>query len=334
MENDIGAFHLQRSLIYSFHMPFFFLASGFFFKEKTGHNPLLRLKSVFIRRIVPVVFFNGAGIVFFIITSLADDKTIAPEKILFQFMRLVEGYPVFNYVTWFLICLFSVECINTLQHRFLGGNSVYYSVPFFAAAGYYISLYPRAVEEISGIPYNFWYTYSAVTALAFYQSGILFKKHCLNRFSLADTKELLLFLTPLSAIWIVSAILNLPHISGSGGNPVVLVNSLKLGHFAYFYLAAFAGSLSLLILSRLIPVNKTITYFGGHTLILLGLQGIIHAYMNKYLVFSSASDPLLFIATWAMTLLTFFACRPFLGPIDTILRAAIHKLEGITRRTV
>lgn len=329
LERSIGnniVVSFQSTLIYSFHMLFFFFVSGLFFKEKNDEDSILGLKKIFFRRLVPVAFFNLVGLVFFIVTSLASDKPLELKQIILNLLLLIKGFPHYNYITWFLICLYSTECINLIQYRLFGKKAVFYSIPTFAFIGYSVCLHPGVVINIFGIEKNYWFIYSALTAIVFYQCGIVFKHYYLDKLSQANNRKIAYYLVPLLSIWFFCSKLNLPYLKEEGAN-TVLINGLILGNFFYFYLAAFAGSLSLLLVSKLMPTHKTLSYFGCHSLILLGIQGIIYSYIDPHFTLKLPNPYILFLASWTITFFTYISCYPFIKPVDKMIKVTIMKLN-------
>ena len=73
------------------------------------------LKSRAATRLIPVLFFNllslGVFLVVYPPTSKADLKLV-----IFSVLSFARGYPSYNWLMWFLVCLFVVEIL----HFFLG----------------------------------------------------------------------------------------------------------------------------------------------------------------------------------------------------------------------
>jgi fucose 4-O-acetylase-like acetyltransferase len=104
IQKGIGSFDLQMSLIYSFHMPFFFFISGFFFKSSDELHLLSAIKRLISKRIVPVIFFNVIGLVAFLIVSTLTNEPVY-NSLLNGGMNLLKGrlYLITDLV---LICYF------------------------------------------------------------------------------------------------------------------------------------------------------------------------------------------------------------------------------------
>ena len=102
----------ELKLIYSFHVPLFFFLSGVFFK--IDNRPLgLIVLNKFKTRIMPTFFFGLIAIPWFL---FLDKFTVA--AVLLKAKAYLLGHPELNWVTWFLVCLFSLEIIISLISKF------------------------------------------------------------------------------------------------------------------------------------------------------------------------------------------------------------------------
>ncbi|MFH7244497.1 MAG: acyltransferase family protein [Spirulina sp.] len=103
----------QYKLVYSFHMPLFFILSGYVYKEKPQRFwPFFRHR--LLTRIVPAIFFNLIALAIYLAEGLVTREPGLPEYYQHRnlFWELLLGHPFGNVITWFLFCLFTVEMIN------------------------------------------------------------------------------------------------------------------------------------------------------------------------------------------------------------------------------
>jgi fucose 4-O-acetylase-like acetyltransferase len=138
------------------------------------------------------------------------------------------------------------------------------------------------------------------------------------------------YLLPLIIIWLIFTKLNIPYLHETHGKHIVLINVPRLGNFFYFYISAFAGSLGLIVISKIIPTNKLITRMGMNTIILLGINGIIFQYINPHLMLKLSNIYILFISTWLITLISYISCYPLINPLNRILKILTNKPETFT----
>ena len=118
----VGYPTMGKAVIYSFHMPLFFMASGFVLFRHPEHS----IKELFIRLIrgiiVPYVCFNIATILFYKGIDIVSTKPELEINIWYKLIGIVVAQPYGTYASylWFLPCIFLakllVECLR--QHCF------------------------------------------------------------------------------------------------------------------------------------------------------------------------------------------------------------------------
>jgi len=267
---------LQYKLIYSFHMPLFFLLSGYLVKETQHRNLFMFMKNKFMTRIVPFFFFNILAMPFYLIIEKLANQDIDINQ--FQaFLYLLTGRPTFNPITWFLACLFSVEVINYFLYPFLRKSRIVLcmAMVLFYIMGWSLSYKAAIINQYITIP-DYWCIHEALVAYSFYLLGnliaacpILYKK---------TNPYLDVFLLLLTATCVL-ATFNL--------NPVVYLVTGTYGSFPLFPFTAIAGSLCIMSVSRLMPSFSFMSFLGGNTLSLMGLNYIFFNFTNFSFIFYS-----------------------------------------------
>ncbi|HBX69937.1 MAG TPA: hypothetical protein DEH25_11330 [Chloroflexi bacterium] len=268
---------IQYKFIFSFHMPFFFLVAGFFFRRR--FQSLGReMKDLFLKRMLPVYLF---GLIMLPLWPLYRylilgyvDIPIFSEKVL----PYLKGQPELNPITWFLVCLFTTEIIAALvlskTRRTLWG---FVTAVLFLAFGLYLTANIRQAEQLFGIYKNTWYIHEALVAFGFYALGY---------FSFPIIKPVLqgkaiwrfLLLILVIGITLATFSLNAPY-----PEFVVIIKESWHGNSGWFLISAVSGSLMLLLLATLVPSTRAITFIGKNTLILLGMNGIFHTFVNIHI---------------------------------------------------
>ena len=176
----------QMRWIYSFHMPFFFFLVGVVYKDRDIPFEQF-LKRQVLTRLVPAWVFNVVAMFLWI----ATEHAAGTEGWMHQYgwdalprycgLRLfsvfVLGRPAFNVLTWFLICLFSAELIHFALHRYLRSTIVLiFSIVCLAGLAVAMDLFSETIIDVLGERRNWWLATSSVTALVFYQIGILLRR--------------------------------------------------------------------------------------------------------------------------------------------------------------
>ena len=215
-----------RLYVYAFHMPLFFLLSGYLHKDfQLGDL----VRKVMRRLLVPFTFFMFLGYLYFVVSS----RNLRPDIILGSIRGIILGKSILaNDILWFLLALFFVKVIGNL-----------------------FILYPQT----AGVPtlllfvlfnfskHNWLYLGSAFMALPFYLIGHYGKKIiqsvCQVRYRLLLAGLLLSISALLSSF--NGKVSMMATVFGNTGNGLLDI--------ILFYLNALVGSLSIMCLSASIP---------------------------------------------------------------------------------
>jgi len=266
----------QFKFIFSFHMPFFFVVAGFFFRRR---YPFLgqEVKDLFYKRMLPVFLFGLLVLPFwpayrYLIWGYVDIP-IFTEKVL----PYLKGQPDLNPITWFLVCLFMVEILAVLIlpkiKKTLWG---FVTAGLFLGVGLYLTQDIDRAETLFGIYKNTWYIHEALVAFGFYALGY-FSFAFLKIFFGWNGAWRLILLVIFGVITTVTYNLNAPF-----PEFVVIMKESWHGNSAWFLITAISGTLTLLLLSTFIPQNKALDFIGRNTLILLGMNGFFHLFINLH----------------------------------------------------
>jgi len=316
---DQGIF-LQYKLVYSFHMPFFFLLAGYFYKHQS--NFFRFFKGKIKTRLVPVLFFCFLMLPFCLAYDGLTLHAIAYRSYAYRLMLMISGKPFLNNVMWFVICLFTVEFIAfyvfSVMNISLEKRALIIVCILAYIVGYIVNYLMLShcvtIEDITGIKKNFWYIHEAVISFSFYCLGIFLKKsNCLKcgwhigrKLSFLAICLVILFITfdlndgPFGKY-------NLPAVSMAGGSH---------GHFIWFPVTACAGIFAMIFCAQVTIKNKFLLYVGRNTLILLGLSGFWHLFLNQEIVLyclalNEKNSLIISFYFLVISVLSIFLCLPF-----------------------
>lgn len=267
--NEIVA--VQFKFIYSFHMPLFFIISGFFAKQKP--NKSTQLKRLVLQRIIPVFSFSLLVIPLWLLKYKILFGHFNLERILEQSLKYLGGDPRLNFITWFLICLFTAEVISLLL-GLLSKSQIVNLITglLLVTVGYYIIENYPLIEPYSRLYLNFWYIHEGIIALGFYLIGNwLFPVLRKNE---TEKKWIFYLMIPITLLLMITSSAFL------GTNRIVVMSASLHGDFFPFIIESILGTLLVLSLAIVIPSNKVMNFIGSNTLILLGLNGIFHHFIN------------------------------------------------------
>lgn len=240
-------------LIYSFHMPAFFVISGFLYKPRLWWNTV---KSFF----WPILIFSTIKFIELVVLQYITNGSV-------NFCEIVDfntfwcnstGHKTLFTGQWFIFAL--IGC------RFFMGDVGIFKIlgKFYWGIGILCAIYVFA-DNYWGLD-NFFkstYLYNAVVAMPFFTFGIYLKKHRTQLIENSSIKYIL-FIT-LVAILICALNGRIDMNQKNYGNSIVL-----------FYINAIVASLSLFMWTSRCKQFSIISLFSIGTLVLLGSHMILY----------------------------------------------------------
>ncbi len=324
---------MQYKFIYSFHMVLFFVLAGYVAKERDlsfGFGKFL--KNRLLSRLLPFVFFTA---LFMVAAGIFPGdffhlKLPSVQGYIQGLVSTVFGIPMFCVPSWFLLMIFSVELVHYTVFRFLKSDAkIVAGIAAFYAGGYILNWKFDIFNPIKGrvVGWNYLFIHEAITMYAFYLLGVYMRN---ERFLRGKTSPKIAVLASVATFFIVlfTYRLNRGLFSFPQLDAVVIIFSSH-GHFIWFPVTAVAGSLMILFMARAIPAQKTITWMGQSTLILMCLNGIFYHYINppaaKWVVEHLPGTPVTIL--WVGCTMT-VASLAFCIPLIYLLNRWVPQLVG------
>jgi len=285
----IAAMHYK--FIYSFHMPLFFILSGYIAKEHlAGHKFSLYFKRQVASRLVPYAFLS---LILILPTFWTTDFTVGLELPTTKgyvkgiAATFLAGFPYFNIPTWFLICLFVVEMMHYAVSRYLTTYSrvVLIGLSFYLIgsilAWYAGFLRPTNILSPHGKIYPYFMVLEAFTGYSFYLVGVYLNRKKFLAGKVARHRCFLGVLVCLALVY-YSYDLNKGMFTMPFYDAIVLAASSH-GNVILFPLTALVGSVMILLLAKLTAKNKALLFLGSNTLIIFGLNAVFYHLINDRL---------------------------------------------------
>lgn len=261
-------------LIYSFHMPLFFILSGVLFKREKYESFRTFIKRRLNTLILPYIFFYMAGLVYAYVSEqmYGDLFDITSEEYIQYFLEMFISHrsaTVINTPLWFVPCLFAVE----IMYYFISGlkkKSLILPVCFLLTAFGWLLESGYLEFDNKTLP---WSLDSALFALSFYAIGNVFSpavKDTIQRISQHKQRTFIclgLILICL-LIWYPLAVMNGKITLGSK----VLNNGFLL------YATGILGTMIILAVSLLIKKSRFLVFCGQSTFCIMG----VHVMIRKY----------------------------------------------------
>lgn len=256
---------VPKIIIYSFHMPLFFLLSGFLYKQKDIRN---FTKDTIKTLLIPLILFNCLEFIKYInITEfnfLGGGITFIKDFV----TAIYHGEPLIG-PSWFLLCLIWIRIISFISVHISKSNHLFL---FLISIGLVFTNFLSA--KIGYLTPNLCIG-QAFLSTPFFLIGYLLKENRQIFISFINNKRWVLTII---CLWII-----LGRINGS-----VSLNGCNFGNNLFLmYLVGLSGSLIIIKLCTLIKQeNKLIKTLSMGTLVILCTHGfILNASINKYLIF-------------------------------------------------
>lgn len=275
-QSGVEAAFWQWRFIYAFHMPLYFFIAGFFYNKNS--ITLSVISKRFLRRIVPVLFFGIVCLPFWLVHYSLTTGEIPWITVIEQILSYFRGKPMLNWVSWFLVCLFTCE---VLAYSFLSQCRTRLQIQLFAwsslFAGLLICQHLPAITKVFSIQKNLWFIHESIVALGFYALG--YSVFPVLKF-LSSKKYLIKY-----GLFVLCLIVTCQSVAMNNptNNFVVMLITSQHGHILPFLIASLAGTLMVVTLSMLLPYSRVMAFIGKNGLVFLGLNGIFHHFVNQHL---------------------------------------------------
>ena len=322
LEGENGMAMMQYKFIYSFHMPLFFMLSGFFAKRQ--NDTVRYIKVLISRRIVPVFSFAIMLVPLWLISNKLTTGSFMVKQIACNALKYMGGNPQLDYLTWFLICLFTAELISGVFRLISSSKNLNLLLGvLFVGLGYFVINHSSFLFRYTKIQLNFWYLHESIVALGFYLIGnwvfgIISK--------LKQNRNWLFYLF----VPLISLLLVISNIVFKDQGVVNMASSLH-GDFLPFIINSFLGAVLIISIGVLIPANRLMNFIGSNTLIYLGLNGIFFNFVNPYLanrLFLNNSFSFITLNCTLVTLLSLALCYPLIVLINKYLPQLFGKPDS------
>lgn len=295
-----GLDQITASAILQFHMPLFFIISGFMLDRASSlrkHTFGSHIAKRFIQLIIPYFIFE---FIFLAAWLIYQGSAVNIKATLLSIVTTLNSDDASGLRLWFLPCLFVADCAAFLVLRFINNKFLLFiiSISVYAGAWALSIIHPERLPFMLDIGLVA-FTYIIIgNILAQFLSSL--EKGMIHKYHIGAA--LLLF-----GISLVCSLNNSP----------LLMFSHNYGNYAISFAGACCGSIAVLILvSRFIPCSKWITvfvtWFGRNSLLLFPLHLLI---LNIII----AAQSIINIPTSLRFIILVGLCIPFVNLINRYL---------------
>ena len=246
----IGHIYSNRTVfnwLYSFHMPLFFFAAGWVYKEKTVLTDIKRRIQTIV---IPYFSFGFLVLVYWqVIERRFRDSDMSFMDSLFGLFSGCYDNLDFNIHLWFLPCFFvTVVLFNILVN--LGGKKI----------AYIVSALMSVIYIVLPMPELFWGINRVFKYIGFYAVGVLLAE---RETKIVDRK------IGAGVIVLVLFIVNF----------FLSYHNLTTG--IMWFVTALIGVAAMILISQVINENRVLQYFGRISLIVLCIHGPVYRIVVK-----------------------------------------------------
>ena len=214
---------VMNRAIYSFHMPMYFILSGYVVKNDT--QPFIDyLRNKACRILLPAVLCYVLTIPIYF--YYLDYSTITLKRIAFD-LFYIQGDCAYNKPVWFFFCLFQILIVERIARLSRSGNMKLLVVLLLSLLIGYVC-YASGWEWFSLFGFN-----RFIIGLFFFVFGML-----LRRLETVNYNLLGVICLP---IWVLTGVVL---------NPKVSMYTVNFGSFGLFVIAAITGSLAFFVLCQ------------------------------------------------------------------------------------
>ena len=250
-----------KNFIYAFHMPLFFIISGYLYKPK---NNFIKHKAKTI--LIPYLIISIISFIYWVTIErfIILEKNIDPLKSFINIFLAIGNTELYAYnvVLWFLPCLFVTEIIfNFLINKF-SNKHVKIIIFISSVIGF---IFPR-ITNIS-LPFCI---DIAFTAIVFYYIGYLMKDKLNKKISLFSD-NIVYYSTLVILIFYVAGL----SIIENGANMM----TLKYKYYLLFYTTAILGFCMIYMISNKIN-SKFLKWIGKNSLYVM----VIHEPIKRIII--------------------------------------------------
>lgn len=278
--------------IYSFHMPLFFIISGYLFKfvgVKEG------IAKGFKQLLIPYFLLSGISLLVGI-TGEAIAGRLTLDMVLVNLVAIMSAsdffgraYSTFSAALWFVYSLFFIKLIMEILKSTDYKPVKYFLLLLIIVTGVYTVLMQKSLFAFR--------VSSTIVGLSFFAIGF-YSKTIIKRIHILSTGSLLLsFFVAMLITW-SCAYLNIDY----SHPPGVSIFSSKYGYYPLlFYISGIAGTMMVLTISQVLARYKirVILVISNGTILILGLHKLVYLILRSQI----SSDNFYFILFFSLVVI-------------------------------
>ncbi len=267
------------TVIYSFHMPLYFILSGITFNRSKYADFGTFIKRRFQTLIIPYLIFQFISILFFFSAGLifsGFSMQLLNESLSYIIQVFISqgSANMYNRPMWFVLCLFAVE----IMYYFISSYkkiTVTVICIFLSAVGWFLESDYIAFDS-NLLP---WSLDSALFALGFYAIGNLLANPIKETLIRIKSNKHRIPICIAIALICAAIVIPLALLNGK-----VSLGSKILNNGFLFYITGITGTVFILAISIILEKIKLLVYFGKVSFSLMGIHYLLRTVISKVYV--------------------------------------------------
>lgn len=248
--------------IYSFHMPFFFMISGYLYKKRTTKETAINGIS---RLIIPYFIIGLSCAIPAVIFGYVE----TPQDFIKRAIGTVYSVPKSDWTyfctpIWFLTCLFCTEVIYSVLRR-LNSHVKHIAVVALFCAG-------LLAFHLCGTIFSPWNILNALLGIFFYHLGAMIRTKDYFTGSESTIRTAVMMVPTAFVFWYGSI----------NSDTFVNLSAGITGNVFYFLIASISGAILVLQMATILRFVSPLKTFGRNTIILLGYNYWVMALGNHF----------------------------------------------------
>ncbi len=267
------------TVIYSFHMPLFFVLSGMMFERGKYNSFAQFVRRRFFSLIVPYFIFQLISLSFFFLSEIvfsgfSFDLLRQGTVYIMQVFVSQGSANMFNRPMWFVLCLFAVEIV---YYSISSLNKVAIAVVCTVAvvAGWLLESGKLPFDN-SILP---WSLDSALFSIGFYAIGNIFAQPIKSNITKISQSKHKLWVCLLVAVLSMVAGIPLALLNGK-----ISIGSKDLNNGFLLYLTGLIGTVFILALSILMQKLRIFQFIGKTSFCIMGIHYLFRMVISKLYV--------------------------------------------------
>ncbi|MDR3594806.1 acyltransferase family protein [Clostridium sp.] len=301
--------------IYVFHMPLFFVISGYLFDVRRYNDN----RSFIIKKgrslLQPYCCF---WIISLIVQALASNANILPK---IEYGQLINSFfyitqkGIWNGPLWFLVCLFVVEIIYFLLVKRFGNDYLKLYIMIFFIIGLLLSKVNLVLPFKIDV---------AFTGLVFFTLGNMVREYGLS--VRTNKKQDMIIFCITTVIVFMTAIFF---------NPVIVSMMVcQYGNYIIFIITSIIGVISIYYIAKIIREFKLLEFIGSNSLVIMSLHFIIYLVILDPIQYNIINININnFFIRNILTIVNVVMCLMILKPIIEFINCKVSFIIGKKKNT-